>query len=88
MLTKRQKQAAIKEVETREGDTGSPEVQISILTKRINDLTAHLKKHAKDKHSRRGLLAMVADRRTHLRYLEQKNKKRYESILRKLDLKK
>jgi len=88
MLTKRQKQSAIKEAETREGDTGSPEVQISILTKRINDLTAHLRKHAKDKHSRRGLLAMVADRRVHLRYLEQKNKKRYESILKKLDLKK
>ncbi len=69
-------------------DTGSPEVQIAILSKSIDELAGHLKKHAKDKHSRRGLLQMVADRRTHLKYLEGSNKKRYNAILKKLDLKK
>ena len=88
MLTKRKKTAAIKEVAVHEGDTGSPEVQISLLTKRIDELTSHLKKHLKDKHSRRGLLQIVADRRTHLKYLEGKNKKRYNAIVRKLGLRK
>lgn len=71
-----------------EKDTGSPEVQISLLTKRIDELQGHLKKHMKDIHSRRGLLQMVADRRSHLKYLEKKSRKRYEAILKKLDLKK
>ena len=88
MLTKRQKLHTIKEVKMHDSDTGSPEVQIALLTKKINELTAHLKKHAKDLHSRRGLLGMVADRRKHLRYLEQKDQKRYSSILKKLNLKK
>jgi small subunit ribosomal protein S15 len=88
MLTKRKKSAAIKEAAVNDGDTGSPEVQISILTKRIDELTNHLKKHLKDKHSRRGLLQIVADRRSHLKYLEGKDKKRYNAIVRKLGLRK
>lgn len=88
MLTARKKQNAIKDTARHEGDTGSPEVQISLLTKRINELTSHLKKHAKDLHSRRGLLAMVADRRRHLKYLEKKDKKAYGAIVKKFGLKK
>ncbi len=88
MLTKRKKEKVIKEVAVHAADTGSPEVQIAILTKRIDELASHLKKHLKDKHSRRGLLQMVADRRTHLKYLEASHKKRYNAILKKLNLKK
>lgn len=88
MLTKRKKEKVIKEVAVHETDTGSPEVQIAVLTKRIDELASHLKKHLKDKHSRRGLLQMVADRRTHLKYLEASHKKRYVAILKKLNLKK
>lgn len=88
MLTKRKKEKTIKEVGIHDKDTGSPEVQIAILTKRIDELTGHLKKHVKDKHSRRGLLQMVADRRTHLKYLETNDKKRYSAIVKKLNLKK
>jgi len=88
MLTKTKKQRVIKEAGTHEKDTGSPEVQVSILTRRIEELAGHLKKHLKDKHSRRGLLAMVANRQKHLRYLKKKNPKRYGALLRKLELKK
>jgi small subunit ribosomal protein S15 len=88
MLTKRKKEKVIKESAVHEADTGSPEVQIALLTKRIDELTSHLKKHLKDKHSRRGLLQMVADRRSHLKYLESTSKKRYSAILKKLNLKK
>lgn len=88
MLTKRKKSAAIKEAAAHDTDTGSPEVQIAILTKRIDELTSHLKKHLKDKHSRRGLLQIVADRRSHLKYLEGKDKRRYNAIVRKLGLRK
>ena len=88
MLTKLKKQRVIKEVAIHPKDTGSPEVQISILTKQIEELSKHLKKHAKDNHSRRGLLAMVANRQTHLKYLEKKNPKRYNAIIKKLELKK
>jgi small subunit ribosomal protein S15 len=88
MLTKRKKATAIKDSAMHEGDTGSPEVQIAILTKRIDELTSHLKKHLKDKHSRRGLLQIVADRRSHLKYLEKKDKKRYNAIVKKLGLRK
>lgn len=88
MLTKRKKEKVIKEVAIHETDSGSPEVQIAILSKRIEELTSHLKKHDKDKHSRRGLLQMVADRRTHLKYLEGNDKKRYNAIVKKLSLKK
>jgi len=69
-------------------DTGSPEVQISLLTRQIDELSKHLKKHKKDLHSRRGLLQMVADRRKHLKYLERKNKKAYQALIEKLGLKK
>ena len=88
MLTKTRKQKLIKEAGIHEKDTGSPEVQISILTKRIDELSKHLKEHKKDVHSRRGLLSMVADRQTHLRYLQKKNTRRYNAIVRKLELKK
>jgi small subunit ribosomal protein S15 len=88
MLTKKKKDKIIKEVQVHDKDTGSPEVQVSILTKRITELTKHLKKNNKDKHPRRGLLSMVAARRTHLKYLEKKDKKRYSVILKKLGLKK
>ena len=88
MLTARQKSKIIKEVAIHDKDTGSPEVQISILSKKIEELADHLKKHKKDNHSRRGLLAMVADRQTHLKYLKKKYPRRYSSITKKLDLKK
>lgn len=88
MLTTRKKQNAIKDVKRHDTDTGSPEVQISILSKQIDELGTHLRKHKKDVHSRRGLLQMVADRRKHLKYLEQHNKKAHASITKKLGLKK
>ena len=72
MISKTKKLKLIKEVAVHEKDTGSPEVQISILTKRIEELAKHLKTHAKDNHSRRGLLAMVANRQAHMKYLEKK----------------
>lgn len=70
-----------------DADTGSPDVQVAVLTKRIEELTKHLKKNAKDFHSRRGLLQMVADRRSHLRYLEKNDKRRYNAVIKKLGLK-
>ncbi|MSR71633.1 MAG: 30S ribosomal protein S15 [Candidatus Taylorbacteria bacterium] len=88
MLTKTKKQKVIKEVAIHTKDTGSPEVQISILTKQIEELSKHLKKHQKDTHSRRGLLSMVANRQTHMKYLEKKNIKRYNALVKKLELKK
>ena len=88
MLTAKKKAKSIKETRIHDKDTGSPEVQVSILTKRITELTKHLKKNTKDKHPRRGLLSMVADRRKHLKYLEKKNKKRYSALVKKLGLKK
>jgi len=87
MLTKKKKEAAIKKGRRHEKDTGSPEVQIAVLTKEIDALAAHLKKHTKDHHSRRGLLQMVADRRAHLSYLKKKNEKRYTEIAKDLGLK-
>lgn len=87
MLTKKKKEKIIKEVATHDKDTGSPEVQIAILSKRIEELTKHLKKNAKDNHSRRGLLGMVADRRKHLKYLQKVAPKRYEAIMKKVELK-
>ena len=88
MLTKRKKENAIKEVRRHDSDTGSPESQVAVLTKQIDDLSKHLKKNAKDFHSRRGLLQMVADRRKHLKYLAGKDEKAYKSLIKKLDLKK
>lgn len=88
MLTKRVKTAVIKNTAMHDEDTGSAAVQVGILTRKIEELTRHLKKNQKDFHSRRGLLQMVADRRTHLRYLEKNNKRQYSAILKKLGLKK
>jgi small subunit ribosomal protein S15 len=88
VITKTKKQKLIKEVAIHDKDTGTPEVQISILTKRIEELSKHLKTHAKDNHSRRGLLAMVADRQAHMKYLEKKNPKRAAALSKKLGLKK
>jgi small subunit ribosomal protein S15 len=88
MLTKTKKTKIVKEVQVHDKDTGSPEVQIAILSKRIDELASHLKKNAKDNHSRRGLLQMVATRKTHMKYLEKKNPKRYNSLTKKLGLKK
>ena len=88
MLTKRKKINAIKDVKRHETDTGSPEAQVAVLTKRIEELTGHLKKNHKDNHSRRGLLQMVADRRKHLKYLEGNNKRKYNSLVKTLGLKK
>ncbi|MEK7642338.1 MAG: 30S ribosomal protein S15 [Patescibacteria group bacterium] len=88
MLTKNKKQRVIKDVKVHESDTGSPEVQVAILSRRIDDLTNHLKKNKKDKHSRRGLLGLVADRKSHLKYLEKKAPKRYNTLIKKLGLKK
>jgi small subunit ribosomal protein S15 len=88
MLTTRQKTKVIKEVAVHDKDTGSSEVQIAILTKRITELTDHLKKHKKDNHSRRGLLGMVADRQTHLNYLKQSHPRRYSTVVKKLEIKK
>lgn len=87
MLTKTKKQKIIKEVAMHDTDTGSPEVQVAMLTKRIEELTKHLKKNAKDNHSRRGLLGMVAERQKHMKYLMKSNPKRYEAIAKKVGLK-
>ena len=88
MLTKRKKSNVMKEARRHEGDTGSPEVQVSLLSKKIDELSTHLRKNKKDLHSRRGLLQMVADRRKHLKYLERHDKKSYSSLIKKLGLKK
>lgn len=87
MITTKQKQNIIKKAQIHSKDTGSPETQISILSRRIEELTTHLKKNQKDIHSRRGLLQMVADRRTHLNYLKRKSKERYEAALKHVGLK-
>ena len=88
MLLKDEKTAAIEANRTHENDTGSPEVQIAILTKRINDLTEHLKTHKNDHHSRRGLLKMVGHRRNLLNYLMKKDIERYRTIIVKLGIRK
>jgi small subunit ribosomal protein S15 len=88
MLTKRKKANEIGKVRRHDSDTGSPEVQIAVLTRRIEELSAHLDKNRKDKHSRRGLLGLVAARRQHLKYLESTNKRAYGTLVKKLGLKK
>lgn len=88
MLTKRKKLNEIVKVQRSEVDTGSPEVQVAVLSRRIEELSAHLDKNRKDKHSRRGLLGLVADRRKHLQYLARTNKSGYSTLVRKLGLKK
>lgn len=87
-LTAEKKQSLIDEYKTHENDTGSPEVQIAILTERINSLTEHLRIHKKDHHSRRGLLKMVGQRRALLNYLQKRDFERYRSIIQKLGLRK
>ena len=87
-MTQAEKQAIIKEYATHEGDTGSPEVQIAVLTKRINDLNEHLKANKKDHHSRRGLLKMVGQRRNLLAYLQKNDIERYRAIVARLGLRK
>ncbi|MBE6803452.1 MAG: 30S ribosomal protein S15 [Clostridia bacterium] len=87
-MTQAEKQAIMAEYAAHEGDTGSPEVQIAVLTKRINDLTEHLKVNKKDHHSRRGLLKMVGRRRNLLAYLQKKDIERYRAIVAKLGLRK
>ena len=88
MLLKDEIKQIIEANAVHEGDTGSPEVQIAILTKRINDLTEHLKVHKKDNHSRRGLLKMVGKRRNFLNYLMKTDIERYRAIVAKLGLRK
>ena len=87
-MTQAEKTAIIAEYATHEGDTGSPEVQIAVLTKRINDLTDHLKEHKKDHHSRRGLLKMVGQRRGLLAYLKKTDIERYRTLIDRLGLRK
>ena len=88
MITKEIKQQIIKGYQLKEGDTGSPEVQIAILTYRINDLNEHLKEHKKDHHSRRGLLKMVGQRRNLLAYLKDNDLERYRTLIARLGLRK
>jgi len=88
MMRKEEKTAIIEANKTHEGDTGSPEVQIAILTARINELTEHLRVHKKDNHSRRGLLIMVGKRRNLLDYLQKKDINRYRAIIAKLGIRK
>ena len=88
MLTKEEKGQVVTDFETHEGDTGSPEVQVAILTKRINDLTEHLKMHKKDHSSRRGLLKMVGNRSALLKYVRGKDVNRYQAIISRLGLRK
>ena len=88
MITKEQKAEIIATYGNGEGDTGSPEVQVAILTARINDLNEHFKAHPHDHHSRRGLLKMVGQRRNMLAYLKSKDIKRYRDIVKKLGLRK
>lgn len=88
MLTKRKKANEIAKARRHDNDTGSSEVQVAVLTRRIAELSAHLDHNKKDRHSRRGLLGLVADRRKHLKYLEEHNKRAYSTLVKKLGLKK
>ncbi len=85
-LTLGQKKSLIEQFRVHDGDTGSPEVQIALLTERINSLTEHFKKHAKDHHSRRGLLMLIGKRRGLLEYLKNNNVERYRTIIEKLGI--
>ena len=88
MLTKQKKTQIVGEYKTHEGDTGSPEVQIALLTKQINELTEHFKAHPKDHASRRGLLKMVGNRSALLKYVHKQDVKRYRDIIARLGLRK
>jgi small subunit ribosomal protein S15 len=85
-ITPERKQELVKEYATKDGDTGSPEVQVAMLTERITNLTEHLKTHKKDFHSRRGLLMMVGQRRRLLDYVKRKGSTRYEDLIKRLGL--
>ena len=87
MLSKTKKENAINKVQLHNKDTGSSAAQVGILSLRIAELTKHLKKNKKDSHSRRGLLQMVADRRSHLKYLQKNNPAQYEKVMKKIGLK-
>ncbi|MCA1797020.1 MAG: 30S ribosomal protein S15 [Desulfuromonadaceae bacterium] len=86
MLATEKKQEIIKEFQTQEGDTGSPEVQVALLSKRITELTDHFRTHKKDHHSRRGLLKIVGQRRRLLDYLKKKDVERYRSLISRLGI--
>ena len=86
MITAERKKEVVAQFATKEGDTGSPEVQVAVLSERINNLTEHFKTHAKDHHSRRGLIAMVQTRRKLLDYVKGVDAKRYESLIERLGL--
>jgi small subunit ribosomal protein S15 len=86
MITPERKKELIAEYATKEGDTGSPEVQVAILSERITNLTGHFKTHAKDNHSRRGMIKMVSERRSLLDYVKGKDVKRYEALIARLGL--
>ena len=88
MITKEIKEQIIKDYQLKEGDTGSPEVQVALRTYRINDLNEHLKVHKKDHHSRRGLLKMVGQRRNLLAYLKENDLERYRTLIARLGLRK
>jgi small subunit ribosomal protein S15 len=85
-ITAERKLELVKEYATKEGDTGSPEVQVAILTERITNLTGHFKTHGKDNHSRRGLLKMVSARRGLLDYVKSKNEERYKTLIQRLGI--
>jgi len=85
-ITPERRQALIKEYGSKEGDTGSPEVQVALLTERIVNLTEHFKSHAKDNHSRRGLLRLVSQRRHLLDYVKGKDQQRYQTLIQRLGL--
>lgn len=86
MLATKKKQTIIKKSQIHDKDTGSSEVQVAVISAAILELSKHLKKHKKDNHSRRGLIKMVADRRTHLKYLERTSKSRYNALMKKIEL--
>lgn len=87
MLTSKKKGVIIEKNRRHDADTGSPEVQVAILSQKINELAAHLKENKKDQHSRRGLLKMVSDRRAHLKYLKKKSEPKYSALVKKLGIK-
>ena len=88
MITLERKKEVVAQYATKEGDTGSPEVQVAVLSERINNLTDHFKTHAKDHHSRRGLLKLVGQRRRLLDYLKSKDSDRYAELIRRLGIRK
>lgn len=88
MITKEKKQAIMKEYATHEGDTGSPEVQVAVLTEEINRLTDHMKEHKHDFHSHRGLMQKIGTRRNLLKYLKGKDLNRYQTLIKRLGLRK